>query len=276
MQTFLWDGSSTAGHYVWRDYDWKEEVLNGDLNVLSNYLPLYTKAFRSDLINSSLVIENLINSHLIQPGGILTSLDDVGQQWDCPNAWPPLQQLIIEAIATTDYYPIQQNTRTALQQLMASLPELESTVPYSPLPLPRSPSIYALALSYWLSSQWILSNEMAYKQSLIMFEKYYALVLGSAGAGGEYPVQAGFGWTNGVALIFIDRYKASLNYSFVSDQSATPPIPIPDAYPCMLQPHVPSYLSAAIRDDATQHSWNIMQRMKQKHRKQKQPSTASL
>lgn len=30
------------------------------------------------------------------PGGIPTSLKESGQQWDYPNAWPPLQHMLIE------------------------------------------------------------------------------------------------------------------------------------------------------------------------------------
>lgn len=30
------------------------------------------------------------------PNGVPTSLWDSGQQWDYPNAWPPLQHMVIE------------------------------------------------------------------------------------------------------------------------------------------------------------------------------------
>ena len=33
-----------------------------------------------------------------------------------------------------------------------------------------------------------------------MFEKYNVVDSGSAGGGGEYDVQTGFGWTNGVVI----------------------------------------------------------------------------
>jgi alpha,alpha-trehalase len=39
-----------------------------------------------------------------------------------------------------------------------------------------------------------------------MFDKFSALDVDSAGAGGEYTVQAGFGWTNGVVLWVADMY----------------------------------------------------------------------
>ena len=39
-----------------------------------------------------------------------------------------------------------------------------------------------------------------------MFEKFSNLEIDSAGRGGEYTVQAGFGWTNGVALWVAGTY----------------------------------------------------------------------
>lgn len=36
-----------------------------------------------------------------------------------------------------------------------------------------------------------------------MFEKYNVNEMGSAGGGGEYDVQTGFGWTNGVIIDFM-------------------------------------------------------------------------
>lgn len=40
-----------------------------------------------------------------------------------------------------------------------------------------------------------------------LFEKFSALDVDSAGRGGEYAVQAGFGWTNGVLLWVVEKYK---------------------------------------------------------------------
>ena len=39
-----------------------------------------------------------------------------------------------------------------------------------------------------------------------MFEKFSISDIDSAGRGGEYTVQAGFGWTNGVVLILAGEY----------------------------------------------------------------------
>jgi alpha,alpha-trehalase len=42
-----------------------------------------------------------------------------------------------------------------------------------------------------------------------MFEKYDSEEIGVAGGGGEYTVQTGFGWSNGVLLELLNRYGAT-------------------------------------------------------------------
>jgi len=39
-----------------------------------------------------------------------------------------------------------------------------------------------------------------------MVEKYDGVTPGVEGGGGEYDVQTGFGWTNGVMLHFLQKY----------------------------------------------------------------------
>ena len=43
-----------------------------------------------------------------------------------------------------------------------------------------------------------------------MFEKYHAVNVGYPGGGGEYIVQEGFGWTNGVTLWILNRFEGNL------------------------------------------------------------------
>lgn len=52
------------------------------------------------------------------------------------------------------------------------------------------------------------------------FEKYHAQLIGQPGGGGEYVVQDGFGWTNGVLLWMIKKYGDEI----AIDPSECPPI----------------------------------------------------
>ncbi len=44
-----------------------------------------------------------------------------------------------------------------------------------------------------------------------IFEKYHAEMVGHPGGGGEYIVQEGFGWTNGVILWILKTFGNDLN-----------------------------------------------------------------
>jgi len=39
-----------------------------------------------------------------------------------------------------------------------------------------------------------------------MYEKFNAVEIGKPGSGGEYTVQTGFGWSNGVLLWLMEKY----------------------------------------------------------------------
>ena len=225
MYSVLFDeDKARAGRYVWRDYDFHARQLDGDVSVLSNYLPLWTHAYDSR-VNVSRVVDGLLASGLVQAGGLLTSLDDIGQQWDCPNAWPPLQHMVMEGIATASYTPANDTTAHNLLALLDTLPSAP-TQPYTPLPLPASapPTAYGASLAYYLSSSWLYGNALLFNSTGAMYEKYYALARGAAGHGGEYEVQAGFGWTNGVALIMLEQYGNVLEWERVA--AMQPPVEI--------------------------------------------------
>lgn len=51
------------------------------------------------------------------------------------------------------------------------------------------------------------------KHHATSFRQYAADELGGYGGGGEYQVQAGFGWSNGVILDFLQMYGGKLSAS---------------------------------------------------------------
>ncbi|ELK12045.1 Trehalase [Pteropus alecto] len=106
--------------------------------------------------------------------GIPTSLRKTAQQWDFPNAWAPLQDLVIRGLA-------------------------------------KSPSSRTQEVAFQLAQNWIRTNFDVYSQKSAMYEKYDISNGGQPGGGGEYEVQEGFGWTNGVVLMLLDRYGDRLS-----------------------------------------------------------------
>jgi len=62
-----------------------------------------------------------------------------------------------------------------------------------------------------LATRWLNSLYKLYAASSLMYEKYNVSIDDvSAGGGGEYTVQTGFGWTNGVIMDFLDKFGDSL------------------------------------------------------------------
>ena len=54
--------------------------------------------------------------------------------------------------------------------------------------------------------RWVRSARKGYEANGTMFEKYDFAREGVRGEGGEYAPQEGFGWSNGAALVMVERY----------------------------------------------------------------------
>ncbi|KAL7670011.1 hypothetical protein ACOME3_004953 [Neoechinorhynchus agilis] len=169
IHRYLWDASD----HQWYDYDLEHKSSHKN-SYASNYFPLWAKAHdlpRSDLRK---VVKSMIDFEFLKyQGGFITSTTPSGQQWDMPNAWAPIQDIMIEGLLNTGWANA---TRLALD----------------------------------LASRWLHNNRETLNQENAMFEKYSAARIGYPGEGGEYDVQTGFGWTNGVALKYLLKYGPSL------------------------------------------------------------------
>ena len=144
----------------------------------STALPLLTTQVldRLDLTTIKMIADGIVGG----TGGVPTSQLTTGQQWDMPNAWAPLQMFMIEVL-----------------QVVSQTVERAEKARYE-----------AKALS--LAQAWIDTTYCGFKNYKMMFEKYDVHAPGQPGGGGEYVVQAGFGWTNGVVLELLVKYGASL------------------------------------------------------------------
>ncbi|XP_074256797.1 trehalase isoform X1 [Saimiri boliviensis] len=164
LNAVLWDEKAGA----WFDYDLENKKKNGEFYP-SNLTPLWAGCF-SDPGVADKALKYLEDSQILTyQYGIPTSLQKTGQQWDFPNAWAPLQDLVIRGLAK------------------AALPRAQE-------------------VAFQLAQNWIRTNFDVYSQKSAMYEKYNISNGGQPGGGGEYEVQEGFGWTNGVVLMLLDRY----------------------------------------------------------------------
>ena len=63
----------------------------------SNLTPLYAGCdhLEIDLNKTVAYVEKMTSGH---PGGVPTSLNHTHQQWDKPNSWPPLVDIVVTAM----------------------------------------------------------------------------------------------------------------------------------------------------------------------------------
>ncbi|XP_033641630.1 trehalase-like [Asterias rubens] len=174
IQNVLWKESTG----VWLDYDLELSATRDEF-YLSNILPMWAGCYGSEVGAAKHEIDGKVLSYLKNegvldyPGGVPTSKKNTSEQWDYPNAWPPLQQMLIEALDNSDLKEAKQ-------------------------------------IAFDLAQKWTLTNYLAYKENKVMYEKYDVTNQGVPGHGGEYGVQAGFGWTNGVIMTLLDEYGDKL------------------------------------------------------------------
>ncbi|XP_066585009.1 trehalase-like [Prorops nasuta] len=161
----LWNDEEGA----WLDYDINTNQGHKSFYP-SNVAPLYTMSYdKSKAPYYARKIVAYLKNNKIDTyyGGTPASLLQTGEQWDYPNAWPPLQSFVVAGLH-----------QTADKQ--------------------------AIQFSEELCDRWLKANYKGYVEYDKMFEKYSAIEPGQAGGGGEYQIQTGFGWTNGVVLGFFE------------------------------------------------------------------------
>ncbi|MCL2894852.1 alpha,alpha-trehalase TreA [Brenneria tiliae] len=109
-----------------------------------------------------------VRNQLLKEGGLTTTTIDTGQQWDAPNGWAPLQWVAVEGFSRYGQD----------------------------------------ALAQAIGTRFLANVQKLYDAEHKLVEKYVVegAGFGSGGGGGEYALQDGFGWTNGVTLKLMARY----------------------------------------------------------------------
>jgi alpha,alpha-trehalase len=162
---YCWD--KKAGWFM--DYNW---VLARPSSVrsLAGVFPL---TFELATAKQARQVAAGLQQDFLKPGGLLTTLNTSGQQWDAPNAWAPLQYMTIRGL---ENYRQRKLART-------------------------------------IASRWVRLNSQVFQQTGKLLEKYNVVNTSLEAGGGEYPLQDGFGWTNGVLLKLLNDYKLDENGS---------------------------------------------------------------
>lgn len=115
------------------------------------------------------VTAETVRTHLLAPHGMLTTTIRSGQQWDAPNGWAPLQWMAVEGLSRYNH----------------------------------------LGLASTIARRWMGQNLAVFRRSGKLVEKYDITHENAAAGGGEYPLQDGFGWTNGVLRALLAKYQCA-------------------------------------------------------------------
>ncbi|HZW59757.1 MAG TPA: alpha,alpha-trehalase TreF [Woeseiaceae bacterium] len=105
-----------------------------------------------------------VERQLLRPGGWVISGVASGQQWDAPNGWAPLEWVCYRGLLNYGFAAAAREGAT----------------------------------------RWVRNNLAVYADTGRLMEKYDVETVGRLAGGGEYGVQDGFGWTNGVLLRLLD------------------------------------------------------------------------
>ncbi len=103
-------------------------------------------------------VADVLRRDFLKAGGLVTTLVDNGQQWDSPNGWAPLQWVAIQGLKNYGHNDLADE----------------------------------------ITKRWTDLNEKVYANTRKFVEKYNVESDDGLGGGGEYVLQDGFGWTNGV------------------------------------------------------------------------------
>ncbi|KAH9891900.1 glycoside hydrolase [Cubamyces lactineus] len=259
----LWDSSKLAFY----DFNLTSNARNSIFTAATFY-PLWNGIIPDEVASSSdnafgyfAAVNMVLNRY---NGTMPVTFLETGQQWDAPNAWPPHQYIILEALRAlpTNVTSAALPTPPSGKSSFDLIPSGQIGVDESALPgqliigsgknatksgpeadvSKRNGTVFnggnatdgegwAATLQRELANRYVASTlcswhatggeipnllprlsskELNVTQSQNntgnMFEKFSISDIDSAGRGGEYTVQAGFGWTNGVLLWVASNY----------------------------------------------------------------------
>ncbi|MDT0621523.1 alpha,alpha-trehalase TreF [Croceitalea vernalis] len=154
IQEYMWDEEKS----FFMDFNFKRAERTNQLTLAGVY-PLFFRIASKDQAEK---VKDVIMNQFLKEGGLVTTLNNSGQQWDAPNGWAPLQWIAVNGLLGYGY-----------------VDEAKEII-----------------------TRWLALNEKVYKDTGKMMEKYNVEDLTLLSGGGEYETQDGFGWTNGVAIGF--------------------------------------------------------------------------
>ena len=157
IRKYLWNKKTG----LFDDYQWREGKLLGHVSAASLY-PLFFGVAKKSQAHR---VAKVIAEKLVKPGGLATTDETTGQQWDAPNGWAPLQWIAVAGLCR----------------------------------------YHGKKLAETIAERWLTTVSDVYDDTGKLLEKYNVAER-LPGGGGEYPLQDGFGWTNGVTTALLRQF----------------------------------------------------------------------
>lgn len=158
--------SEAIQKYFWNESSGFYFDYNHSINFQTlniNAAAAFPLAFGISTADQARKVAQTTEQELLKDGGLLTTNFESGQQWDAPNGWAPLQWMAIWGLRNYDQHELAKK----------------------------------------IKDRWVALNIKVFKNTGKLMEKYNVVDTSLLSGGGEYPVQDGFGWTNGVLLKLI-------------------------------------------------------------------------
>lgn len=148
---------------IYSDYDFRRGAQTG-IETMAMSTPLFTGIATNE---QAIAVSQALLDKFLRPGGLATTLVDTNQQWDGNIGWAPLNYKAIAGMqAAADKY--------------------------------EGGHGFMKEVADEASHRWTSTNRSVYEHTGKLLEKYNVLDPRRRVTNGEYEVQEGFGWTNGV------------------------------------------------------------------------------
>ncbi|MDQ3239079.1 MAG: trehalase [bacterium] len=143
------------------DYSWSSKSQTEDYTLAGTF-PLFANLATQEQSN---IMAKVIAEKFLFDGGLVTTLNNSGEQWDYPNGWAPLQWIAIQGLRNYGHHDLADN----------------------------------------IKEKWLTLCENKYKTYHCFAEKYNVVDVNAPAIQGEYENQIGFGWTNGVVQALLNE-----------------------------------------------------------------------
>lgn len=165
INKYMW--SARMGYFF--DYDLAAQAIS-PVKSLAGVLPLFIQIATPA---QAAQVADIIESEFLREGGLITTVQTSlqpspqksGQQWDAPNGWAPLHWFTVQGLI---HYQHKSQHQPLADTIMR---------------------------------RWVNTVATFFAHSGKIMEKYDVCQPVNQATGGEYDVQEGFGWTNGVTQV---------------------------------------------------------------------------